>query len=76
MSHPGLAPVHGTGADDAPGRRPFAANAIPALRRWWRVLLLALGMSILLHGCHGEDEDHELFQGATPALTIHWTPGE
>jgi len=33
---------------------------------WWLLLALALLGTVLLHGCHGEDEDHELFRGVAP----------
>lgn len=42
------------------------AGAFPTRRGWAWALLLALGMTILLHGCHGEDEDHELFRRQEP----------
>lgn len=41
------------------------------LRPWFIVgLLLLLGLLILAHGCHG-DEDHELFSGAGSRRTFH-----
>lgn len=30
-------------------------------RRWFAVVALAVGLTVMLHGCHGPDEDHELF---------------
>lgn len=33
-------------------------------------LLLLGGLLLLLHGCHGDDEDHELFAGCITSLRI------
>lgn len=43
------------------------AGAAPLAASWWWLIALALGLTILLHGCHGDDEDHELFRGSDPA---------
>jgi hypothetical protein len=37
-----------------------ARLSLETLARWLLVVLLLGGLSILLHGCHG-DEDNELF---------------
>jgi hypothetical protein len=40
-------------------------------RRWlWLAVLLVLGgLVVVLHGCHGEDEDTELFRRLSQATT-------
>jgi hypothetical protein len=37
-----------------------ARLSLPVVWRWLLVAVLFAGLSILLHGCHG-DEDNELF---------------
>jgi hypothetical protein len=45
--------------DSRPGRTR------PERRRWGLTagLVLLGGLLLFLHGCHGDDEDHELFDG-------------
>jgi hypothetical protein len=47
---------------------PFGENRYPvpgvrtcSIWRWVLLAGLAAGLVILAHGCHGPDEDHELF---------------
>ncbi|MFO0865497.1 MAG: hypothetical protein U0744_12755 [Gemmataceae bacterium] len=45
---------------EPPSREKTSPSQTSQWGRWWLAGMVALGLTIVAHGCHG-DEDHELF---------------
>ncbi|MBX9679905.1 MAG: hypothetical protein K2X38_14175 [Gemmataceae bacterium] len=56
---------------ESPPREKATPRSRPASwGRWWRAGVVALALTIVAHGCHG-DEDHELFARLVRSLATY-----